>query len=44
MKMYKVPAVSIAVIDNFKIDWATVLGMPACNFRRRTLLGGTTKQ
>jgi len=27
MKMYKVPAVSIAVIDNFKIDWAKGYGV-----------------
>lgn len=27
MKLYKVPAVSVAVIDNFKIDWANGYGV-----------------
>src|SRR5262249_16327672 len=27
MKMYKVPAVSVAVIDNFQIDWAKAYGV-----------------
>jgi CubicO group peptidase (beta-lactamase class C family) len=38
MELYKVPAVSVGVIDNYKIAWAKAYGVTEAGVRRRSQL------